>query len=192
MYVLKAENRDPNLKAKKLKKAGIIPGCVYGSSIEKSNLIQIQQNDAQKFLKTNSVGCKVALEVGGKKTNALLKEVNLSPLGNQIEHLSFQALVEGEKVLGTAQIILVNREKVADFVQQVQFEISYRALPSDLIDKVVIDLDGMKAGSSVRVEDIELFKNEDIELLTAPDSLIFTIVESKKAPSDAEEPEQTT
>ncbi|MGI5984640.1 MAG: 50S ribosomal protein L25 [Clostridiales bacterium] len=187
MSILKAENRDQSLKAKKLRKSGIVPGCVYGSNLEKTLLLQIPEADAKKFLKTNSVGCKVTLDVEGNKINALLKEISMDNLGNQIEHLCFQSLVAGEKVMGTAQIVLLNRDKVAEFIQQSLFEISYKAVPSHLIEKVEIDLEGMKAGDCVRIEDLDLAKDEDIELVTAPDSMILTIVENKRTPAGTEE-----
>lgn len=180
MYTIRAENRNTSLKAKQLRRSGIIPGCIYGSDLEKTLLIQIPQSDVKKLLKSKTKGGKVALEVDGKKIIALLWEISRSPLGNQIENLGFQSLVSDEMVTSTARIILLNKEKIPEFIQQTLFEISYKALPSNLVEQIEIDLEGMKVGSYVRVEDLEIAQNEDIELLTAPDSLVVSIIEQRR------------
>lgn len=179
MNILEAEKRNNDLKAKQLRRLGIIPVSLYGSDIENSLLLQITETEAKKLLRFTSKDSKVILQVGDKKTYALLREITYSPLGNQIENLSFQKLIEDEKVSSTAQIVLVNKEKIPHYIQQSLFEISYKAYPSSLIDKIDIDLEGMNAGDSVKVNDLDIAKNADIELITEPDEVILSIIENK-------------
>jgi|SRR5665647_1302314 len=180
MYNLKAESRNTNLKVKKLREEGIIPGCVYGGSLKETLLIQLQHKDVIQLLKLKTIGGQVVLNVKGKKILALLKEINLNPVTNRVIHLSFQNLIENEFVTSTALIILANEDKITDFIRQSLFDISYKALPSHIVEEITIDMEGMKLGSIVRVEDLEIAKNKDIEILIPHDTMIINIVEQNK------------
>lgn len=190
MTILKAEKRDSHLKAKQLRRAGIIPGVLYGSRLNESQSIQFSQNDVDRFLKSNSLGSKVELIMGEKKQMALLKEITFTPVINKAEHLTFMPLIKGEQITSVAQIILLNKEKAFGNVQQSLFEISYKALPADLTEKIEIDLEGMKVGDNIRVADLEISKNEAIEILTPSDSMVYSIVTSRGKSTETSEPSQ--
>lgn len=190
MTILKAEERNTQLKGKQLRRAGIIPGVLYDKDSKQSLNIQFSQKDVEALLKTNSIGCKVDLVIGKKKQMALLKEISYTTVTNKVEHLSFMPLIQGEPVNSIAHIVLLNKEKVKGLVQQSLFEISYKALPTDLIEKIEIDLEKMAIGDSIRVEDLEIAKNTAIEILDPLDSMICSIVELKKKAEETSESEQ--
>lgn len=156
MAVLHAEKRNELLKGKQLRKQGFVPAVIYGHKLEESVMIQLPQKDIIKFLKANAAGSKVELNVGDKKYNTLLKDISFVPVTNEPEHLSFQTLISDEKTNSTAQIILINKEKVADTIVQSLHELSYRAYPADLFDKIEIDMEGREAGDVFRVSDSKL------------------------------------
>ncbi|MGI6161006.1 MAG: 50S ribosomal protein L25 [Christensenellales bacterium] len=182
MFILKAENRDAKLKPKQLRRKGIIPGVLYGKNLEESVSIQIPHGEAMQFLRSNSIGSTVEINIGDKKSPALLREISYKTASYEPEHLSFQTLVAGETITSTARVILLNREKVSGTVQQTLTDISYQALTSDLFDRVEIDLDGVMAGSVIRVSDLEVAKNPDIEILTPHDSVIISVVDIHQMP----------
>ena len=187
MSVLKAEIRDSNLKAKQLRRSGIIPGVLYGSRDSEPINIQFKQNEVERFLRTNTIGAKVELVIGDKKQLTLLKEISYAPVGRKAEHLCFMPLAEDEKINNIAQIILLNKNKVTGNINQSLFEVSYKAYPRDLVDKIEIDMEGKKAGDSMEVSDLEISKNENIEILTPPDTVIYNIT----APSKVEDTPET-
>lgn len=188
MFALNAQNRDMGLKPKQLRRNGIIPGVLYGKNIDESLSIQFSQAETERFLKTNSTGSKVELVLGAKKYPALLREVEYKPATSELIHLSFQMLLAGEIVTSTARIILVNRDKIAGLINQPLAEVSYRALPSHLVDKIELNLDNMKIGDEIRVSDLEFAKNPNIEILSPLDALVFSISELRKL--EASEPEE--
>ena len=55
MYNLKAEPRDNSLKAKQLRRKGIIPASIYGHDIKNSVLIQIPLADAKLNISISSI-----------------------------------------------------------------------------------------------------------------------------------------
>ena len=105
--------------------------------------------------------------------------------------IDFQALVAGEKVHSVAEVVLCNHDKVTDGVVQLLLEeISYRALPEALVDKVEVDLDGVKVGDSVLVKDLAIAKDPKIELMTDPEAVVVSVTEAKAAPEATEDEEE--
>ena len=180
MYVLNVEKRNEMTKAKKLKKAGLVPGIVYGGNLEETLPIQFSEGEARRLLKHKLKGGNVLLECEGKKLNVLLKEIDCNPVNNQIDNLSFQCLVENEKVESVAQIVLKNRNKMPIMARQFVKEVPYRALPSDLIETIVIDLEKMRAGTSVTVKDLSIYQNPNIKILLEEDKVLLNIIENSK------------
>ncbi len=180
MYVLHAEERDLKTSVKKLRKEGFIPGSVYGKNLGNSIPIQLYQNNVKQLVKTKTVGNSITLCVKDKTYSVIIKEISRNPVGNTIDHLGFQSLTEDEKVVSSLRIRLLNKEKVTNFIQQRLYEIPYRAYPVNLKDEIEIDLEGMPAGTVIRVEDLDMAHQEDIELLTDPEALVLTIDGSRK------------
>ena len=186
MVTLNVENRDMGLKPKQLRRKGIIPAVLYGNNLENPLSIQLTQVEATRFLKSNSAGSKAELLLGGKRFPALLREIAYQPVTDALEHLSFQTLLAGEIVTSVAKVVLVNREKVAGVIHQPQSEISYRALPSYLVDKIEIDLDGMKVDDSIRISDLDVAKNPNIEILSPLDAVVLSITDARKPQETSE------
>ena len=179
MDSLKGTIREPNAKAKQQRKKGIIPGVLYGKSLDESISLQFSLKDVEYFLRRNAVGYKVNVEIDGEKHLALVKETTYTPAVNTIEHLSFQALTKGERVSSTAQIVLLNEEKIIETVQQTLFEVAYRGTVEDLFTRVEVDLEGMEIGDSVLVSELNIPNKERIEILNQEDTMVVSIVEKK-------------
>ena len=164
---------------------------IYGRNLKETILIQIPLIDANRFLKEVSRGGLLTIDIGEEKYNVLFKEVTREPVSQQVEHLEFHHIVANETVNSVANVVLINREKNENLIQQHIEEITYNALPRHFVQKVVIDLEGMNAGSSVKLEDLDIAKNEDIRLTMPEDTIILTIAEKiKAAPEEEQEDEQ--
>ena len=177
MFTLHAEPRSTNLKAKQLRKNGLTPISIYGGSINRS--LQLGKSEATKLFKSKTTGGSLLLYVEGRGIHALIREIGRSPVTGQVEHISFQELNSNELITNTAKVLLVNRDKVPGYIQQVLFEIPYRAPASKLIETVEVDLDGMPAGSIIKIKDLGIAQNEDVEILSDPENLVASILENK-------------
>lgn len=187
MYSLKAEPRDNSLKAKQLRRKGIIPASIYGHDIKNSVLIQIPLADANRLLSKVSRGNTLNIEMKDKTYNVLLKEIDRAPVSQQVEHIDFQHLNANEAVNSVITVVLTNREKNQNLIQQHVDEIPYHALPKDFVQEVVIDLAGMEVGTSVKVGDLDIAKNENIRITIPEDTIIVSVSEMKRIME--EEPE---
>ena len=102
------------------------------------------------------------------------------------------ALVKGEKVHSVAEIILHNKEKVVDGVlEQFLEEIAYKALPEDLVEKIEIDCGTLRLGDTIKVSDLDIAKNDKLDIQTELDTPIVSIIVSRNEASDEEEEEET-
>lgn len=180
MTTLKAEKRDLSKKAKALRRQGMIIGVVYGREMKDNIPIQISAVDATRFMKDHSKGSQTMLEVDGQSIDVLLKDTDFDPATHQYLSVDFQALVADEKVTSTAPIILVNEDKTTGFLTHNLSELSYKALPSALIEKVEIDIEKIPVGTNLLVKDLEVAANKDIEILTPMDTSVVHIAEHQK------------
>ena len=182
MNTLKAEKRDMAIKAKRLRREGYVTGNVFGKEIEGSIPIKIEKSAADRLLKTSGKGSQIMLDVDGQAMDVLIKEIDFNPLKGQVDEIDFQALVKGEKVHSVAEVVLINHDKVMNGVLQLLLEeVPYRALPGDLIEKVMVDVGNLKVGDSIKVGDLDMAKNEKVDLLIDPETIIVTVSESRNA-----------
>lgn len=187
MDVLKAEKRDMSVKARQLRREGFVTGNVCGKDIEGSIPVKMDKKDVNHILKDNSKGSQILLEVDGETHNVLIKEIHYNALDNVVEEIEFQALVKNQKVQSVAEIVLENRDKVDGGVVQEQLEeIEYRALPENLVEKIILDVGDMRVGDVLRVKDLDIFKNEAVDVLSDPEAQVVTVTAVKKE-ADAEE-----
>lgn len=185
MNTLKAEKRSMDVKAKRLRREGFVTGNVFGREIKGSIPVKISKNEAERLLKTNGKGSQVLLNVDGTEMDVLIKEIDYNSLKGQVDEIDFQALVNGEKVHSVAEIHLLNHEKVTTGVlQQMLKEVSYRALPSALVEKIELDVGGMRVGDTIRVRDLAIASDKDVQLQTDLDTVVVEVYASKNTAAD--------
>lgn len=176
MKILKTTKREPQTKMKQLRRDGFVPGCIYGKGLDPSLMFQCEEREAIAFLKSHSEGSIATVTVDGEEFSTILKEASKLPISTHLEHLSFQKLTEGNKVKGKIDIILRNVDLAKGQVKHILYNIEYRALPKDLIDKIEIDLAGKEIGTSYTLADFPKLNNDKIELFMPLDSLIAEVV----------------
>ena len=185
MNTLKAEKRTMDTKAKRLRREGYVTGNVFGREMEGSLPVKIEKSAVEKLLKTNNKGSQIMLDVDGQSYDVLIKEIQFNPLKGQVDEIDFQALVSNEKVHSVAEIHLVNLEKLCSGVpQQMLQEISFKALPAALVEKVEVDVGPLKIGDTIRVADLPIAKDKDVDLMTDLDATVVTITEVHVKASD--------
>ena len=193
MNTLKAEKRSLDVKAKRLRREGYVVGNVFGREMKESIPVKMVKRDVEKLLKADHKGSQIMLDVDGTAYDVLIKNVDYNPVAGQIDSIEFQALVSNEKVHSVAEIELVDHEKVVyGVLEQFLEEIQLRALPAALVDKIEINVGELKVGESIKVKDLPIYQNKDIDILTDPEATVVTIQEVHNAPEADEEAEEST
>ena len=189
MTTLKVQRRNMETKAKRLRREGYVTGNLFGKEIEGSIPVQIEKSEAERIQRECMKGSQLYLELDGKTYDVLIKEMDYRPMDHQILEMDFQALVKGEKVHSVAEVILLNKEKVTEGVlEQLLEEIAYKATPEELVEKVEIDCATLRLGDTLKVADLDIAKNDKIDLQTDLDAPIVSILASNnEVPEDEEE-----
>ena len=189
MTTLKAEKRNMETKAKKLRREGFVTGNVFGKTIQGSIPVQIPKGDVDKLLKTKNKGSQILLEVDGQQYDVLIKEISYNSMKQQVEEIDFQVLVSGQKVHSVAEIVLKNHEKVmVGVLEQRIHEIPFKAVPSALVEKVEIDVTKLRIGDSVKVKDLAIAADKDVELQIDPEEVVVMLAEAHSAPAEESTP----
>ena len=176
MNTLKAEKRSMDVKAKKLRREGFVTGNLFGKEIEGSVPLKMNKMEVERLLKTDHKGSQIMLNVEGQDYDVLIKEVDYNSMKRCVDEIDVQALVSTEKVHSTAAVVIENREKVLEgALQECLEEIEYKALPAALVDHVNVDVAGMKVGDVIRVKDLEISKNPDIDVHTDPEAIVVMV-----------------
>ena len=178
MITLKVEKRNPEVKAKKLRRDGFVCGVLYGKEMKESTPIQLTEPEALRFIKANKEGTQVMLDLDGKQVDALVKNIDYGPMKKQIMALDFQALVAGETVATSVQVILENEDAAQGIVEQTLNEVHYKADPANMLDTIVIDFKTLSPDvREFHVKDLVIPEGKTVHITTPEDTLIFHIAE---------------
>ena len=174
MITLKVEKRNPEVKAKKLRRDGFVCGVLYGKEMKESTPIQLTEPEALRFIKANKEGTQVMLDLDGKQVDAL----DYNSMQRQIMSLDFQALVAGETVATSVQVILENEDAAQGIVEQTLNEVHYKADPANMLDTIVIDFKTLSPDvREFHVKDLVIPEGKTVHITTPEDTLIFHIAE---------------
>lgn len=178
MITLKVEKRNPEVKAKKLRRDGFVCGVLYGKEMKEATPIQLTEPEALRFIKANKEGTQVMLDLDGKQVDALVKNIDYDPMKKQIMALDFQALVAGETVATSVQVILENEDAAQGIVEQTLNEVHYKADPANMLDTIVIDFKTLSPDvREFHVKDLVIPEGKTVHITTPEDTLIFHIAE---------------
>jgi len=179
MDIITVEKRNEQLKAKQLRRKGIVPCCIFGGNLPNSISIQMEQKTADKLLRKLRLGSKVQLKLEDQNIITQIKDRCFAD--SKVEHIDFQALDPETKVNSVAHILLENADIVTGVLDKMLMEIPYASLPEDMIDTVTVSLEGKAVGTIITVGDIPEFLNDRIDLQVETDSIILRIMEKKYA-----------
>ena len=178
MITLKVEKRNPEVKAKKLRRDGFVCGVLYGKEMKESTPIQLTEPEALRFIKANKEGTQVMLDLDGKQVDALVKNIDYDPMKKQVMALDFQALVDGETVATSVQVVLENEDAAQGIVEQTLNEVHYKADPANMLDTIVIDFKTLSPDvREFHVKDLVIPEGKTVHITTPEDTLIFHIAE---------------
>lgn len=118
------------------------------------------------------------LDLDGKQVDALVKNIDYDPMKKQIMALDFQALVAGETVATSVQVILENEDAAQGIVEQTLNEVHYKADPANMLDTIVIDFKTLSPDvREFHVKDLVIPEGKTVHITTPEDTLIFHIAE---------------
>ena len=198
---LSAETRERAGKgaSRAVRREGRVPAVIYGNK-EEPLAIHVEEKVLMKMLHTghfmNSV---VMVDVGGKATRTLPKDVQFHPVTDRPLHVDFLRISEHAQVTVAVPIRFVDEEesrglKRGGVLNTVRHELELTCDASEMPDEVVISLAGLDIGDSLHISAVTLPKGSasaitdrdfTIATIVAPSGMSTSEGDEQEAPADA-------
>ena len=178
--------------SRRLRNAGKVPGIVYGGEGE-PQLIELDHNALWQALKKEAFHASVLdMELDGKSSKVLLRDLQVHPFKQQVLHIDFQRVSAKQKIqmkvplrfTGEEESNAVKTDKA--LVNHILTELQVSCLPADLPEAIEVDLSKLEKGQTLTLKDIALPKG--VEAVLHGHSAEDTVLVSVVMPA-AEEPE---
>jgi large subunit ribosomal protein L25 len=141
--------------AKELRYAGKVPAVLYGGKDQIH--FAIDAPALRDLVYTPEVNF-VDLEIGGKKTQAIMQDIQFHPLTEKILHIDFLQLFDNKEVTIEIPVKLTGTspgvKEGGKLVQKLR-KLKVKALPKDMPQYVEVSIDELTVGKSVRVRDLK-------------------------------------
>ncbi len=188
--------------ARKLRKQGILPAVLYGPKTKsiplavsahefKKIITKIPRQQVLFTLELKNEGEQEAVE----KRTALVKELQLHPVSDEIRHIDFYEVFMDEEVETEVPIKIVGTAKGVEtgkgMLELLRRTLTISCLPLSIPKEIPVDVSDLDVGDALHVEDLKA--EEGITFVDDPDTTIVTVVptEAETSEEEAEAEEET-
>lgn len=147
---LKAEERSIlGKKVKALRRDGKLPGHIFGKGVEGENVLVLYQDFIKTFKEAGETGL-IDLKIGAEKVRpVLVREVQYDPVSDEPIHIDFYQVNLAVKVKVSVPLVLIGEQPESvhlgeTIVLQTVNEAEVEALPTDLVEKIEVDITSLK------------------------------------------------
>jgi large subunit ribosomal protein L25 len=178
--------------AKELRYKNMIPAVVYKGGKDALKL-QLVSADLSKVLHTKAgENVIITLKITGgdskaKDKTVVIKEIQREPIKNQILHVDFNEISLTETLKVNVPLAAHGEpegKKEGGTLEHVMWELQIECLPTDIPEKIEVDVSKLKIGEAVYVKNI--IAPEGVKVLNDPE-LIAMIVKPPKVEVPKEE-----
>ncbi len=175
-FDLKGEVRDDFGKkaARVYRSEGLIPCVIYGGH-EKENLnFVVKNSDVRNLVYTPEVFL-VNLDLGTKKVQAIVKEIQFHPVKDTILHIDFLNVFENAPVIIEIPVRLEGLAAGVRAGGKLSLDIrklKVKGLPANLPEELVVNVEKLELGKSIQVGNLAF---EGLEILNAKNAVVCRV-----------------
>lgn len=174
-------------ESRRLRRAGLVLGVVYGGGDGDARAFKVGARELRQVLQTGQA--LIDLEIDGSARPVIVKDQQVHPVRDELLHIDMLEVRLDEKIHTTVAVELTGAEeapgvKEGGVLEHVARELNIQALPTDIPERIVVDVSGMELNATLPLGQIAV--PEGVELL---DDLEETVVATITPPSRVEEPE---
>jgi large subunit ribosomal protein L25 len=156
--------------ARRLRRAHQIPAVLYGHG---SDPVHVSLPGHETMLAVKHANALFSIELDGKSTLAIAKDVQVEPVRNVIEHVDLLIVKKGEKIAVEVPVHVVG-ESAPGTIHVVETQaLALEAEATHLPQNVEVDIAGLEAGAIVKAADVTLPKGT--ALVTDADAIVLTV-----------------
>lgn len=174
-------------KVKHLRRDGKLPAHVFGKGVETESVSVDGKTFIKTFKEAGETGL-INLKIGAEKVRpVMVRGVQFDPVTGEPIHIDFYQVNMTEKVKVPVPIVLIGEEPEAvhlgeGVVLQQMNDLEVEALPSDLIEKIEVDITALKNIDDVVIVGQLNFDRSKLTVSAEPESIVV-----KLAPAITEE-----
>ena len=184
--------------SRRLRRAGSVPGVVYGAD---KDAVSIQLDHKDLFLQFRHEAFHasiLSLDLEGKKEQVLLRDYQMHPVRNQIQHIDFQRVSATEKIHVKVPLHFINADAGpgvklgGGIVTHILTEADISCLAKDLPEFIEVDLGAMEVGQTVHLSEVKLPKGvEFVQLAHGNDAAVASVTKPRGAVGAEAEAEES-
>ena len=177
------------------RKAGRVPGVVYGGGEENNPLVEVDEKTFERVMSSASSDTVLLdLKVGDSTRLALVQEVQHHPVSRKALHVDFREVKPDQSVIVTLPTVpmgeSVGVKTGGGTLEHVLRYIKVKGTPSTLPESIEVDVSALDIGQTLHVGDVATA--EGVELLGNASNPVISISKPRvsgkgKASEDAED-----
>jgi large subunit ribosomal protein L25 len=190
---VKGREADGSRAARRLRRAGNVPGILYGGGEEP---VAFQVN--ARLLRNTLAHAGAVLELsvdGAGGTPVVIKELTRHPVSGETIHIDLLRVRLDQPIGATVVLDLLGAEdapgvKEGGVLEQVTRELSIEALPGDIPDSIQLDVSGVQIGDTITLESVT--PPGGVTLTDDPETVVATVTPPRLQLEAEEEIEKET
>ena len=172
--------------SRRLRHEGTTPGILYGGV---KDAISLEIDTKELFMQFRHEAFHASiltLNLEGKKESVILRDFQMHPVRNNIQHIDFQRINENEKISVKVPFHFINEEtspgvKIeGGLVSHIMTEIDISCLPKDLPQYIEVDLGELAMGESIHLSEVTVPEGVELTSLTDENDPAITSISKPK------------
>lgn len=163
---------------RQLRSEGKVPAVIYGGN---ETIHFFTDHLAIRSIVYTAEFMLANIEIEGKGSfKCILKDLQFHKLTDKVTHLDFLELVDGKKVIANIPLAFTGTSKGVKaggrFVPKMN-SIKVRTLPSNLVEKIDVDITNLVIGKNIRIADVVF---ADAEIMHSPRIPVASVVTTRQ------------
>jgi large subunit ribosomal protein L25 len=172
--------------SRRLRHAGTTPGVLYGGTKDALSLELDTKELFMQFRHEAFHASILTLNLNGKKESVILRDFQMHPVRNNIQHIDFQRINENEKINVKVPFHFTNEDTApgvkleGGLVSHIMTEIDISCLPKDLPQYIEVDLGSLAMGDSIHLSEVSIPDDVELTTLTEENDPVITSISKPK------------
>ncbi len=179
---LSVSNRSTTHSAKDLRKAGDVPGVMYGNTM-KNTSIQCNAKELHGVYVKAGENNLVDVEIEGKKVPCLIHAITFDPVTSAYEHIDLYAVDMSKKVTTNIPVVFEGEcpavKNHGGILLTVHSQLEVTCLPSDIPESFIVNLTVLEnIHDSITIAKLQV--PQGVVITKAPETAIVIVQEPRK------------
>ena len=172
--------------SRRLRHQGKVPGVLYGGKDEARSIELDGKELFMQFKHEEFHASILTLNLDGKKESVLLRDYQMHPVRNNIQHIDLQRIDENKKLNVKIPFHFLNEDVApgvkleGGVVSHIMVDVDIACLPKDLPTYIEVDLINLSIGDSIHLSDIKAPDGVELTALTEENDPIITSISKPK------------